>query len=268
MRLSKILKLRPKDFFRRRRKDTSKRDKALRRLAIWRSSVIETLILHEHGTEVISGPFEGMDYVRRSEFGNPVPKLLGCFEQPLQPHIERAISAAYPVVMNVGCAEGYYAVGMARRMPTARVVAFDKDSRARQACAELAAINSVADRIEIGGEIQTGDFANYAGRPVLVLCDIEGAELEILSPDGAPALRYMDMIVESHECFVPGVTRELIKRFASSHVATLVEDNGQRQLPDGLSWFNRLAHLDQLLAIWERRKGPTLWLVLKAKKVA
>jgi len=32
------------------------------------------------------------------------------------------------------------------------------------------------------------------------------------------------------------------------------------------SWFNNLSHLDQLLATWEWRAGPTPWLVMKAKE--
>jgi hypothetical protein len=46
----------------------------------------------------------------------------------------------------------------------------------------------------------------------------------------------------------------------------VIEDNGQRQLPNAPTWFNNLAHLDQLLAVWEWRSGPTPWLVMKRKR--
>ena len=42
------------------------------------------------------------------------------------PFIEQAIQASYPTILNVGCAEGYYAVGMARRMPNTKVLAAGK----------------------------------------------------------------------------------------------------------------------------------------------
>lgn len=35
--------------------------------------------------------------------------------------------------------------------------------------------------------------------------------------------------------------------------------------PETTAWFNNLAHLDQLLATWEWRSGPTPWLVMKTK---
>jgi hypothetical protein len=75
----------------------------------------------------------------------------------------------------------------------------------------------------------------------------------------------MDMIVESHECLVPGITKRLIDRFSATHEITLVHDDGQRQLDSPPVWFNNLAHLDQLLATWEWRSGPTPWLVMRSQ---
>jgi len=47
---------------------------------------------------------------------------------------------------------------------------------------------------------------------------------------------------------------------------TLVQDDGQRQLGNMPDWFKNLANLDQLLAVWEWRSGPTPWLAMRAKK--
>lgn len=113
---------------------------------------------------------------------------------------------------------------------------------------------------------QVADFAAYQGQRVLVVCDIEGAEKDLLNPQAAPALSGMDLIVESHECLLPGITQALIDRFKATHDITLVQDNGQRQLVNAPHWFNNLAHLDQLLATWEWRSGPTPWLVMKAEQ--
>jgi hypothetical protein len=202
--------------------------------------------------------------LRQSAEGCHVAKLLGCYEQPLQPFIEAAIVAGYPTILNIGCAEGYYAVGMARRMPATRVLAHDINPKAQLLCAELAVKNQVSDRVIVGGLCSAADFAVYAGQPVLLMCDIEGAERELLDPAVAPALKGMDIIVESHECVVSGITQLLIDRFKNSHQITLVQDDGQRRLAKPPRWFINLAHLDQLLATWEWRAGPTPWLVMKA----
>jgi hypothetical protein len=241
---------------------------ALRLLSKWRSVLIQNTLLQSQGTVVMSGPLAGMDFLKESAEGCHIAKLLGCYEQPLQPHIEAAIQANYPQIINIGCAEGYYAVGMARRMHSTQVLAFDLNPKAQNVCAALATKNGVSDRVSVGALFKPEDFAQYANQRVLVLCDIEGAERDLLNPAIAPALTGMDLIVESHECLIPGITKILIDRFAPSHAITLVEDNGQRNFAQAPAWFNNLAHLDQLLAVWEWRSGPTPWLVMKAKHEA
>ena len=57
-----------------------------------------------------------------------------------------------------GCAEGYYAVGMARLAPEITVYAYDIEERARIACADLAQRNGVADRVIVGGEFAPDGF--------------------------------------------------------------------------------------------------------------
>ena len=245
--------------------DQAQLNNALRLLSKWRSVLIQNTLLREQGTVVMQGPLAGMDFLSQSAEGCHIAKLLGCYEQPLQPFIEQAINLAYPTILNIGCAEGYYAVGMARRMPNTQVLAFDLNPKAQEVCTALAIKNGVLDRIEVGALFKPEDFETYANQKVLVLCDIEGAEKDLLNPEAVPALKGMDLIVESHECLVTGITQALIDRFKDTHNLTLVQDNGQRQLKDAPQWFNNLAHLDQLLATWEWRSGATPWLVMKAR---
>ncbi len=238
---------------------------ALRLLAKWRSVLIQNTLLQHNGTVVMEGPLRGLDFLPQSAEGCHVAKLLGCYEQPLSPFIEQAIQAAYPTILNIGCAEGYYAVGMARRMTDTQVLAFDLNPNAQKTCRALAEKNGVSDRVRVGALFKPEDFAGYADRKVLVMCDIEGSERDLLNPEAAPALKGMDIILESHECLVPGISQLLIGRFSATHEIVVVQDNGQRQLQNAPPWFNNLAHLDQLLAVWEWRSGPTPWMVMKAR---
>ena len=237
----------------------------LRLLCKWRSVLIQNTLIANEGTKVLQGPLAGMDFIERSAEGCHVAKLLGCYEQPLHPHIHVALSGKYSKIVNIGCAEGYYAIGFARAIPNLISLAFDTDPGAQNACRELAERNGVSDRVEIGGLFTPADFANYKDEAALIFCDIEGAEQELLDPEMAPGLRTLDIIVESHECIRPGVTQTLVSRFTESHNIELVEDNGSRQLANLPEWFTKLSHLDQLLATWEWRSGPTPWLVMQVK---
>lgn len=231
---------------------------AYRLLAKWRAQLIENTLVRRQGTVVGSGPFAGMDYGVRATEGARVARLLGCYEASLAPIIETIVERSYDLVIDIGCAEGYYAVGLARRMPWARVIARDASQAAREACMTLAQCNGVSDRVEIGGEWAHSDFDICRNARSVVICDIEGAEDDLLNPARAEGLRAADILVEVHDCDRPGLSDIIAKRFSSTHQVTKlhrrIEAGG---LPD---WMEEFSDLDRLTALWEWRKGPTPWL--------
>ena len=235
-------------------------NRALRKLAIWRSAMIANTFIKHHGVTVLHGPFAGMQYVDHATEGALAPRLFGSYESELHPHLERLRGSGLECVIDIGCAEGYYAVGLARMLPSVTVHAHDTDPKARAACAQLAASNGVADRVQIGGEFQPEDFQAFAGRNTLVIMDAEGAEDDVLLPERAPALAGMRLIVETHDLFRRGVKQRLIERFSPTHEIEVVRQGPKTTpLPE---WVGELNHLDQLLAVWEWRSGPTPWLVM------
>ncbi len=235
----------------------------LRLLAKWRSMIIQNTLIANHGTVIHAGPFVGMQFLNKSAEGCHVAKLLGCYEQPLHEYFTPASIGRYERVINIGCAEGYYAVGIARLSETVIVDAYDTDEMARESCANLARNNNVSNRVNVYGEFSAKRIDDHTGQRCLVLCDVEGAEKDLLNIDAFPDMRKLDFIIESHECFVPGITEELISRFSATHRITPIQDIGSRQVVNPPKWFSNLSHLDQLLATWEWRSGPTPWLVLE-----
>ena len=241
-------------------------NEALRLLSKWRCALIANTIIDAHGTKVHSGPLYGLDYRSAPTEGCHAPKLIGTYEQPLHPYIEEAIQTGYQIVLNIGAADGYYAVGMALHMTRTQVIAFDIDAEAGERCRRLAEVNSVAERVQIETKrFQPADFAAWAGQDVLVFADAEGSEKALLDPAQSPALCDMDLIVEAHEGLVPGIAQTLIQRFSASHDIIQVIDDGQRRPPEFLSPLVRGAHLDILLGLWEWRIKATPWLVMYSK---
>lgn len=235
----------------------------LRLLGRWRSRMIANTYMRHHGTVIWGGPFRGMEYVGAATEGALAPRLLGTYESELHPYLAQIAQSGLDCVVDVGCAEGYYAVGLARMIPGVTVHAYDIDPRARAACGELAARNGVADRVIVGGEFKPDGFDAFAGKRALVLVDAEGAELDILQPHLSPALAGMSLIVETHDVYRPGAMAAMVERFSPSHDIVVVRQ--QPKTFDPPPWFSGLNHLDQLLAVWEWRLMPTPWLVMRPK---
>ena len=236
---------------------------ALRVLALWRASVIVDAFVRHHGQVILQGPFAGMSYLRTATEGALAPRLLGTYESELHPYIEAFAGQRFEAVIDVGCAEGYYAVGLARLMPEATIHAYDIKADARTACTALAEANGVGDRVIVGETFEPTGFEAFGDRKCLVLMDVEGAEDDLLRPDLSPALAGMSVIVETHDLYRPGNLGRIMERFAATHdIVRLDTQPKTLPLPD---WLAQSGHLDQLLAVWEWRVRPTPWLVMTPK---
>lgn len=216
------------------------------------------------GGKVMFGPFAGMSFPLPPSEGCSVPKLLGSYEFPLHESLRALAAADLSEIYDIGCAEGYYAVGFARLFPNARILAFDINEKARTTCAALAQANAVAGRVEIGGECDWETLSFPPGKKRLVFCDIEGAERQLLDPDKATGLAHAHIIVECHDCFDAGIADELTRRFTPTHEIKRLRDDlpGTGALGN---WFAKLPQLDRQIALWEWRAGETPWLVMRPK---
>jgi hypothetical protein len=212
--------------------------RALRNRAYFRSqftglhSEIAALLFPSNSpVEVVNGPFKGMKYINEIVWGSITPKWLGSYEVELQPILEKIIGSNYNTIIDVGCAEGYYAVGMARAVPGAKVFVFDTDYISRKQVSRLAALNKVEARFHLGKWCGHDDLNRIPSGKTLVICDIEGFEAMLLDPTHAPGLLRCDILVEVHEeDNAPGrVEQTLMSRFTPSHRIALVKASDREE---------------------------------------
>lgn len=216
-------------------------------------------------TKVRGGPFAGMDLLPDGPpEGAFPPRLLGCYEAELHGVIERIVESEPPVIYNVGCSDGYYAVGLSRRLPGALVYAFDRDGDARSACERAAACNGVSDRVRLHGEFDPASVVVPPGGHWCIVMDVEGAEEALLRIQECPSLASASIVVECHDCFVPGVSSRLSSAFSSTHFVERYESSGPRGAVCSVSGA-ALSSMDTLIAQWEWRTGPTPWLFMLPK---
>lgn len=239
-------------------------ERLLPRAAKWRQQILVNTFRARQGNTVFSGPFAGMHYASNASEGALMPRLIGCYEAELHPFLAQVAQAGYERVIDIGCAEGYYAVGLARMLPGCHIHAHDIDESAQQACRQLAQANGVTDRVTVAGVFEGAQLARHTAHKTLIVCDIEGAEAQLLDPWQWPDFARFDLLVEVHECFQPGLVRQLDARFAATHTIEWVWPSvcAHRELPP---WVQQLSHLDQLLCIWEWRQGPTPWAIMRSR---
>jgi hypothetical protein len=195
---------------------------------------LENLVRTRTNGRIRCGPFAGMRWAlegrapsrpgttHRSSFQSAnihIPKLLGIYERELNPYIEQACALNFPLIVNVGAAEGYYAIGMALRNPTAKVIAFEKEATERSALAEAARLNAVSDRVEIREKCEPEDleWATADTLRAFVICDAEGYEAVLLDPVSVPSLRRASILVELHEFIERGISEKIRGRFLATH---------------------------------------------------
>lgn len=189
----------------------------LSRLPFAPTQLLWKQLLREAAGQVMSGPFQGMRYMPQSIGSEAAPKLLGCYEKEIHPLIEKIKTRNYDLIINVGAAEGYYAVGFARSFPNARVIAYEANADGHRLIKQLSDLNKVSVEIRGMCRVESLREALEEGGRVLVVMDCEGGEDDLLELSAVPALSRVDVLVETHEGWKPGVTQRITERFQKTH---------------------------------------------------
>jgi hypothetical protein len=246
----------------------------LRWLAMPRWNAAAALVRHRAANTVLSGPFTGMHLsLTPVSSRNLLGYLLGTQEIELHDVVRRVIARDYSRIINVGAADGYYAIGFLRQMPRTKVTAFEGALEHHAGLLRAAVLNGVAARFTLKGFCHPDDLgAELVELPstTLVLADIEGGELEMLDLIKVPRLSYADILVETHDAFVPNCTEKLKSRFSGTHNIELIvarpralADFPAATIPELSKFMPRTA----VELMNERRTGTQMWLYLTAKRL-
>ena len=220
-------------------------------------------ISKNYGHTIPFGPFQGMKY-RACQRELSAAARLGYYEAELHSYVDEVVRRNYRRVLNIGCSFGYYAVGLALRMPECEILAFDIDQRARERCRQLAEENGVADQVVIGERFDPEMFAKCADEHTLVLCDIEGAEMDLLDPAHSETLGSCDILVELHDVFDPNMSVTLPNRFRATHEVIMVPegDHPALTMPEPMRGMGALERL--VACHGAQRWGGTPWAFLSS----
>ena len=225
----------------------------------WGLSTLNEKLIATFGPEVRGGPFQGMHLSPMAWKEHLGPYLLGTYEAELHPWFVRILDQPFEAVIDVGAKFGYYAVGLARRLPDVDVVAFDTDPWARRATRQMARANGVDGKVRIEGFCNPERLASLLNRPTLVISDCEGYEHVLFGRTPIPSLESSTLIIELHEELSPGVSAAITRVLERSHTIeyTSTLSAPERAVPPGLGF---LQPDDVQRAIHEARP-PQVWLL-------
>jgi hypothetical protein len=220
------------------------------------------------GLIVRNGPFSGMKYAAASTGSTLLPKLLGSYEMELWPVWKRIQETPYTEIIVIGCAEGYYAVGLALRFRKAQVFAYDTDSKARDMCQVMASLNGVCERVAIYDICTSQRLANFAftGRG-LIVCDCEGFEGELFSPPAVENIKTCDCLIELHDCYDISISSRILSSFSATHDAQLIEsvDDIKKAKTYSFAELDPYSLAERKEIVAESRPGIMEWAFLTPK---
>lgn len=173
--------------------------------------------VEKHGRTVLRGPFRGLVYnCETANERNLVHRLVGSYEAELHPWIEEIAQKNYVMLLDIGTADGFYAVGFGRLMPKAQVIGFDTDRWARNATEKLVRENQTSN-VQVEAMCTTEWINRHVLPNTLIFSDCEGYEEVLFDLEKSPILRECDMVIELHERPAPGVEKRIRERFAQTH---------------------------------------------------
>ncbi len=229
---------------------------------------VGTVVTWTTGSRVHTGPFAGMRYIHPAlgvQSSAYCPKLLGTYEQELHQLVEGLRTGpSYSHVINIGAGEGYYAIGLARCLPQSRMTAYEADAESRVILRRMAELNGVAARMTVRESCSPSRLQGEMGGSgkTLIVCDVEGAEQELLDPIAIPALAHADILVELHDFLIPGISDVIRQRFTGTHQVTEIPAL-PRQLADWPPSLS-LPKAYRRTALSEYRPGGMRWFWMKA----
>ncbi len=226
-----------------------------RTLKLWGAPEINDKLREHLGSFVQEGPFSGIRLSPMTYAEHLGPYLLGVYESELDEAWNTVFQGNYPQFIDVGAKFGYYAIGLARRYPLAKVIAFDTDWWSRKAIKEMAHCNAV-ENVEIRGFCSAEWLDANLAEGAFILSDCEGYEGQLFCGAAISRLPAATLIIETHDVLSSGVANRLRERLAETHsIREFGMEVGRRSSTRDLHFLNEQ---QRLLANQEGRI-PTPW---------
>lgn len=244
-------------------------------LSIWRKTgnkfvpypdfpnVYQNEFIKKYGLSVTGGPFKGMNYIEQSIGSSYITKLIGSYEEVLHDVVENLKRRDYTTIIDIGCAEGYYLVGLGIYNKKATLIGYDIEERALSLVQSLYNKNNLHNKLILLKECTFHDLSERITDNTLIICDSEGFEGYILNPEKCSSLKEVQTIlIELHDFAYPNIKQILTDRFSSTHsVSTIIFKHANADNYPFLKEMKNKLHRFNIL--YERAEQEQEWLLME-----
>jgi len=233
-------------------------------------NIVGDKVFHHYQGKIEFGPFKDvlLDVSPWSSKGDLASKILGLYELQILELI-----STYPKfrrILNLGAADGYYALGFLASNRADFADCFEVDKRSQAQIATSAVANGVFNRIRIFGEATQSTLDEHLrinSDIQLVICDIEGAEYDIISDSILNRGRHIDWVIELHE-FNPEqiILAESFILQCSLYFDVSFLTTAKKKIPRD-PFLNSLTDDERSIIFSEGRPYSMRWLILRPKNL-
>ncbi|MDA8535758.1 hypothetical protein N9L23_00125 [Alphaproteobacteria bacterium] len=147
------------------------------------------------------GLFEGMRLNCNTWWGmaDLGSQCLGLYEKQILDLISHA--GPFDTFLDIGAADGYYAIGMLHSQMAKRSICFEISEKGQASIKKNWTLNKRIGKLKIHGEANEASLSEIVPKingKSLVLIDIEGAEFSLLTPKIITMLKNCEVIIEIH----------------------------------------------------------------------
>jgi len=211
------------------------------------------------------GPFKGLKLSPRTWWGETdrASMLFGLYEKEVLDSLQN-IPKRYKIFIDLGAADGYYAIGVLANNLFERSICFEISDQGQKTIEDNAKLNNVLDRIEIRGKANKkfyDEFKPGARAEAVLFVDIEGAEFDLIDKETFHAFHTSIIFIELHDWFFADGEEKVqrMKRDSSSTHVTTELTMGARD-PSVFSELIKLHDNDRWLICSEGRGQRMTWL--------
>jgi hypothetical protein len=220
------------------------------------------LIQRAHGFEVLDGPLKGTKMLPSTHGGATQEyfgQAIGTYETPV---LKVLTSRQWENFIDIGAESGFYVAGMLAKGFAKTAYSFEINPASQKEFDQRLKLNG--RQSEVFGEANQATLStlledyNLNSNETVVLCDIEGGEFSLFTPEMLKLLSHCHLVIEVHDP-EGSLSDKLLSSISSTHKVEVLHRDSWSGPFLNQDILRHLSDHEKMLLISEGREYPQSW---------